>query len=170
MSMGGGRYVVWIRCSGGCAAGSSFFQAARCPLGLRQQTRTFGFAILVLLVGTVSGCGGPGARGGAVSGQAEVFERALHAGDNAAACALLAPGTRSEVEDSAQKPCAVALGEEPLPSGGAVRAVEVYGRQAMVTLERDTLFLSQFPGGWRVVAAGCLPEAGKPYQCQVKGG
>ncbi|MGI5399221.1 hypothetical protein ACQEVG_07150 [Streptomyces sp. CA-135486] len=98
-----------------------------------------------------------------------MFERAVHAGDNTAACELLAPGTRSEGEESGQKPCAVALGEEQLPSGGAVRAVEVYGQQAMVTLERDTLFLSQFPGGWRVVAAGCRPEAGKPYQCQVKG-
>ncbi|WP_327323432.1 hypothetical protein OG735_13595 [Streptomyces sp. NBC_01210] len=98
-----------------------------------------------------------------------MFERAVHAGDNTAACELLAPGARSEVEESGQKPCAVALGEEQLPSGGAVRAVEVYGQQAMVTLERDTLFLSQFPGGWRVVAAGCWPEAGKPYQCQVKG-
>lgn len=73
------------------------------------------------------------------------------------------------MEDSGQKPCAAALGEEQLPAEGAVRAVEVYGRQAMVTLERDTLFLSQFPGGWRVVAAGCVPNTDKPYRCQVKG-
>ena len=32
------------------------------------------------------------------------------------------------------------------------------------------LFLSQFPDGWKVVAAGCIPQPGRPYQCTVEGG
>jgi hypothetical protein len=39
-----------------------------------------------------------------------------------------------------------------------------------VVLERDTVFLSRFPTGWKVTAAGCVPRPGRPYQCAVKGG
>ncbi|MGI5401244.1 hypothetical protein ACQEVG_17650 [Streptomyces sp. CA-135486] len=119
---------------------------------------------------TVSGCGGAGTRAADASARAEEFERTVHGGSLIAACALLAPQTRSELEDSGHMKCAAALEEEQLPVGGAVRDTAVYGQQAMVKLHGDTLFLSLFPGGWRVVAAGCVPEAGKPYQCQIKGG
>ncbi|MDK0523889.1 hypothetical protein [Streptomyces sp. ML-6] len=56
------------------------------------------------------------------------------------------------------------------PAGGPARTVDVYGRQARVVLTSDTLFLSQFADGWKVVAAGCRPLTGRPYQCSVKGG
>lgn len=128
-----------------------------------------GGAGLLLALGLLSGCGGSGARGTDASGAAEAFERAVTNGKATEACALLAPGTRDELEDDGRMTCPAALGEEQLPEGGAVRNVDVYGRQAMVTLQGDTLFLSQFRGGWRVVAAGCVPESGKPYKCQVKG-
>jgi hypothetical protein len=125
---------------------------------------------LLLLLGAMSGCGGAQARSADASAVVEKFERAVHGGDAAVACTLLAPQTRSDLEDSAQVRCDAALKEEQLPDGGAVRDTAVYGQQAVITLQGDTLFLSQFPGGWRIVAAGCVPEAGKPYQCQVKGG
>jgi hypothetical protein len=48
--------------------------------------------------------------------------------------------------------------------------VDVYGRQARAVLASDTLFLSQFSDGWKIVAAGCEPRPGRPYQCSVKGG
>ena len=35
---------------------------------------------------------------------------------------------------------------------------------------RDTVFLATFPGGWRVVAAGCTPRGDRPYDCTVAGG
>ncbi|MFD5574427.1 hypothetical protein [Streptomyces cadmiisoli] len=124
---------------------------------------------VLLLVGLTGGCAGLSARGADAAAAAEAFESAVRGGDHAAACFLLAPQTRSELMESRGAGCAAALGEARLPAPGARRGVQVYGRQAMVTFEADTLFLSQFPGSWRVVAAGCVPEPGEPYNCRVKG-
>ncbi|MEU3722709.1 hypothetical protein, partial [Streptomyces sp. NPDC031705] len=97
------------------------------------------------------------------------FERALTASDYAGACELLAPATREQLEQEEKRSCAEALSGEDLPRGGPVRGTEVYGRQAMLRLTDDTLFLSQFHGGWKVVAAGCTPRPDRPYQCTLKG-
>ncbi|MEU1117626.1 hypothetical protein [Streptomyces sp. NPDC005879] len=51
-----------------------------------------------------------------------------------------------------------------------MRHIDVFGRQARAVTDRDTLFLSSFPGGWKVTAAGCTPRPEKPYQCLIKGG
>lgn len=126
--------------------------------------------LTVLALATLGGCGGTGARDADASEASEFFERQLVAGHIGAACRALAPSTRSELEESEHKTCSEALAAEQLPEGGTVRNVDVYGRQALVQLEGDTLFLSQFAEGWKVVAAGCRPEPGKPYQCTVKGG
>jgi hypothetical protein len=72
--------------------------------------------------------------------------------------------------ESAGSPCAEAFLDEHLSYGGTVRRVRVYGRQAQVVLDTDTLFLSVFPSGWKITAAGCVPRPGQPYQCKVKGG
>ncbi|MGW6613252.1 hypothetical protein ACWGA0_07305 [Streptomyces erythrochromogenes] len=77
-----------------------------------------------------------------------------------AACRLLAPEMRGQLEQDRKKTCGEAMGEEELPQAGAVRTTEVYGRQAMLRLVGDALFLSQFSGGWKVVAAGCTPQGG----------
>ncbi|MFD9902955.1 hypothetical protein ACFWX4_01590, partial [Streptomyces sp. NPDC059063] len=82
----------------------------------------------------------------------------------------LAPGTRDELERSAELPCVRALPDAGLPAGSGVRSVDVYGLRARVVTDRDTLFLSSFPDGWKVTAAGCTPRAEKPYQCLIKGG
>jgi hypothetical protein len=50
-----------------------------------------------------------------------------------------------------------------------VSSVAVYGLQAEVILSGDTVFLSRFEDGWRVIAAGCTPQEGKPFDCLVKG-
>ncbi|MFD9337816.1 hypothetical protein ACFWBF_25965 [Streptomyces sp. NPDC060028] len=118
----------------------------------------------------VGGCGAPAARVDGARAAGERFERALASGDHEAACRLLAPETLGQLEQDEKKACAEAMGTEDLPTAGAVRTTGVYGRQAMLRLDGDTLFLSQFSGGWKVVAGGCTPQGEQPYQCLLKGG
>ncbi|MEV6283896.1 hypothetical protein [Kribbella sp. NPDC051770] len=100
---------------------------------------------------------------------AEQFYRALAAGDGAAACELLAPQTREEVEDSAEAPCRTAILDEDIPAAGAVTGLHQYGDQAQVRLSGDTAFLAEFGNGWKVVAAACTPRGERPYDCKVEG-
>lgn len=126
----------------------------------------------VLLVTT--GCGSVEERRTAARDAAVDFERALGAEDGVALCAVLAPGVRDEVEQSSGTPCEEAVVEEDVPfvaaAGDAVEGVDVAGRQARVEFSADTLFLSRFSDGWKVVAAGCAPRPERPYQCLLKGG
>ncbi|WP_251051218.1 hypothetical protein [Streptomyces sp. ISL-86] len=115
------------------------------------------------------GCGASAARQDAALQAGRTFESALASGDYTAACELLAPQSREQLEEDEKKKCAPALQGQDLPHGGAVRGSDVYGRQARLRLEDDTLFLSQFNGGWKVVAAGCTWQSGKPYSCSVRG-
>ncbi|MEV5173259.1 hypothetical protein AB0L10_19730 [Streptomyces flaveolus] len=131
--------------------------------------RRTGLAALLCAV-CLSGCATLGERETAASRAAVRFEESVRRADGPRGCAALAPETRQEVEQSAESSCAKALPQERLPYGGAVRGVRVYGRQAQVVLDRDTLFLSAFPAGWLVTAAGCVPRPEQPYQCKVKGG
>ena len=130
-----------------------------------------GTLMLLSLLGPALGaCGTAGDRRADVADAAGAFERMLSAHDGTGLCAALAPETRSAVEESEKKDCAQAITSEELPNGGATRHVDVYGRQARAVMVSDTLFLSQFPDGWKVVAAGCTPQPGRPYQCTVEGG
>ncbi|MGW7262331.1 hypothetical protein [Streptomyces sp. NPDC054842] len=102
------------------------------------------------------------------------FEQALGAENREQLCAALAPATREELEQSDKRRCQEAIGlaieEEELSAAGSVRGVDVYGDQARVVLERDTVFLAHFPTGWKVTAAGCRPRPQRPYECEIKGG
>lgn len=126
--------------------------------------------LLVALTCPLAACGSTDGREADVSAAATSFERALRGGDPTAVCAALAPQTRRETEESERKPCADAVAGLNLPAGEPLDGVDVYGRQARAVLASDTLFLSQFPDGWKIVAAGCRPRSGQPYQCAVKGG
>jgi hypothetical protein len=88
--------------------------------------------------------------------------------DPAERCDLLAPATRAALEQDEAAPCAEAIEDLSL-DGGAVRSVEIWGRDAQVRLADDTVFLAQFDGGWRVVAAVCTPQPEAPYECEVDG-
>ncbi|MFE6132254.1 hypothetical protein ACFQ6Q_28960 [Streptomyces sp. NPDC056437] len=138
--------------------------------GLPNRVRLGGGVCAVALVGVLAGCGSVDEREAAIRSAVEQFDAAAAAKDGASLCAALAPGTRSELEDSEQQPCAEAVAGLRLPAAGAVSGVDVYGQEARVVAAGDTLFLSRFAGGWKVVAAGCRPELGRPYQCAVKGG
>jgi hypothetical protein len=134
--------------------------------GVRHSV--FMIAASVLL--TAAGCGSAADRGDAASASALRMLEAVSGRDGAAACELLAPGTVSELEESAGKPCSEAILDEDLPQPGAVTGAQVYGQWAQVHLTGDTVFLGAFPDGWRVVAAGCVSQGDKPYDCMLQGG
>jgi hypothetical protein len=89
-------------------------------------------------------------------------------GDPQARCDLLSPATLIAFESAASAPCPDAIAQVPL-RGGEVTAVEVWGDDAQVRLNGDTLFLTETGGGWRVTAAGCEPRGEAPYDCEVEG-
>ncbi|WP_246203472.1 hypothetical protein [Streptomyces tailanensis] len=121
-----------------------------------------------------TGCGTVAERRTAAMDAALDFERALGARDGAAVCAMLAPSVREEVERSARTACEEGVLTEEVPSAAPaaddIEGVDVSGRQARVVFPADTLFLSQFSGGWKVIAAGCTPRPQRPYECLLKGG
>jgi hypothetical protein len=122
---------------------------------------------MVLLV--LTGCASVGDRGDAAAAVALRMLTAVQNDDGAGACAALAPDTLAELEESAGQPCAEAILDEDLPQPGEVSESQVYGQWAQVRLTGDTVFLGVFPGGWRVVAAGCTPRGERPYDCDLQG-
>lgn len=116
------------------------------------------------------GACGVGAQDDAALDAAARFHRAYAAGDGAAACATLAPRTRSDLEQSAGKPCLDAVLEEDVPDAGEPLRVHVFGTQAEVKYPGETTFLARFRSGWRVMAAGCRAQPDRPYDCVISGG
>jgi hypothetical protein len=116
----------------------------------------------------LSACAGPDTTG--PERAATAFGQAVSAADGSRACALLSPKVVTELADSAGKPCPEAVLTSKLPAVSPVRAAQRYGHQALVTTETDTVFLSEFPGGWKIIAAGCEARADQPYDCTVSGG
>jgi hypothetical protein len=125
-------------------------------------------AVTVMTAAVVTACGS--AETPAATQVARRFTEAVDAHQGAAACSYLAPATKSELEQSAGKPCSAALVEEGLQDAGAFRSATAYGTMAQIKLREDTLFLSRFQGGWKVMAAGCSPRAERPYDCELQGG
>ncbi|MGK5448184.1 hypothetical protein [Streptomyces radiopugnans] len=126
--------------------------------------------IITAVAALACGCGASQERIEGASGAAVSFAEAVQAGDGAAMCAVLARETKQELERSERTTCDEAVVKQQLATIGPVRETDVHGRQAMVKLKGDTLFLSEMTGGWKITAAGCTPRPGQPYQCQVKGG
>jgi len=117
----------------------------------------------------LAGCSSVSGREDAASGVAVGMLTAVAEGNGASACATLAPETLHALEQSAEKPCAEAILEEDLPEPSRVAGADVYGQWAQVRLDDDTVFLAVFPGGWRVVAAGCTERGKRPYDCRLEG-
>ena len=128
--------------------------------------RTFVVTLAAALV--LTGCG-PDDREKAAASTAERFADAAQGDDAAAACAMLAPQTRRELEESSDAACVTALAEAELPDLGRAGEVQVYGHQAEVRGDGDTIFLADHDGRWQVIAAGCEPRTDRPYDCAVKG-
>ncbi|EAP98458.1 hypothetical protein JNB_15878 [Janibacter sp. HTCC2649] len=128
-------------------------------------------AVLLALV-PATGCAGRGAaETGAVSAASEQFISAASM-QPGKACDFLAPATLESIASDDEE-CATAmadLGMETLRAGGPEPRAQVYGRDAIVQWDDQTMFLARFDGGWLVTAAGCTPR-GKdlPYDCSVEG-
>jgi hypothetical protein len=126
-------------------------------------------AAAVLLVGLAAcSAGGRGTPTGPVHA-VQTFEAALKRGDAAAACDLLAPPTRKELEQSQSQKCAKALPDQDIPAAEENADVEVFGDEAIARLSKDVLFLTNVGGTWMVSAAGCKPQSDQPYDCEVSG-
>jgi hypothetical protein len=115
----------------------------------------------------LSGCGTASSEHDA-RGSVQRFFAALSRHDGEAACKELSPETASKVASSEKKPCGKAvlsLGIGTAP----VKKVEVYLDSAKAALQGGgAVFLDQTPDGWRISAAGCKPQSGKPYDCEVE--
>jgi hypothetical protein len=99
---------------------------------------------------------------------ADEFVAAVRDGDPDKACALLAPATVEELEQSTGGACADAVLEEAAVAGERV-GESTFGTMSQVRYADDVLFLSRFDGGWRVVAAGCRLRQDGPYSCGIEG-
>jgi len=121
----------------------------------------------VLLL-ALTGCTGQGNAENHNAGSAAVAFASSAKSSPTAACDLLAPETRKELE-STDGPCASSLPQQVDSAGGSVREVQVYGKDAIVHLSDDTVFLARFRDGWRVTAASCTPQGDRPYDCRIKG-
>jgi len=111
----------------------------------------------------LSGCGSATQQDAAAV--ALEFSRA----EPAKACELLSPATAEAVAERWGS-CEEAIGSLQRATGEVV-AAEVAGEGAQVRLDGDVLFLAHFPGGWRVMAAGCVREGADPatpYKCEVE--
>jgi hypothetical protein len=125
--------------------------------------------IMVIPLLAVAGCGTTRDRADAATAVALRMLQAVAGKDGTTACGLLAPRTRSELEQSESKSCDQAVLDEDLPRPGSPDGTKVYGQWAQVRLSDDTVFLAVFPGGWRVVAAGCKSRGEQPYDCMLQG-
>ncbi|MEV7802801.1 hypothetical protein AB0O28_07620 [Microbispora sp. NPDC088329] len=102
----------------------------------------------------------------AVTTTAERFLSAAGQGQGGQACLLLAPRAAESLDDCDKQIVSVGL------RVGAVRGVDIWGDEARVRVDGDTIFLHRFPDGWRVRAAGCesRPDQSytqQPYDCEV---
>lgn len=127
------------------------------------------YAVGVAALLPVAGCAGQGSADDSSAAAAALRFTHDLAASPSEACGLLAQQTLKELEDS-QGACPSSLPGLDLPRATAVRSTEVYAKDAIVRLDKDTLFLAKFDQGWRVTAAGCTPHGDLPYDCTVKGG
>lgn len=131
-------------------------------------------SVLVCTVALVvlGGCAGRGsAENGAVSDAAERFISAANTMPGQA-CDALAPATLESIA-SDDEDCTTAIADLELKTrmaGAPSLEVKVYGRDAIVHWDDQTLFLARLNDGWLVTAAGCQPR-GKdlPYDCSIEG-
>ncbi|HKF79531.1 MAG TPA: hypothetical protein VKB17_01745 [Thermoleophilaceae bacterium] len=124
-------------------------------------------AAIAVLVLALCGCGTTGKERDA-QGSVQRFIAALSRHDGAAACDELSPDAVSAVEQGEKKACGKAILSLGLPAA-PVADVQVYIDSAQAKLRGGAaVFLEETPKGWKVSAAGCKPQPGMPYQCELE--
>ena len=127
----------------------------------------WGVVVLITVLLSASGCAA--AQEDEVEQVTERLHAAIDQQDGAAACELLSQQTQMQLQSSGDS-CEVAVLEAGLSPDGRVEQVNVFDTSAQVRYDDDVIFLSDFPEGWRVIGAGCTPQAERPYDCAVQGG
>jgi hypothetical protein len=124
--------------------------------------------LVLALCAAATGCGRADDRA-AVGAVTERFLQAIAAEDGAGACAQLSDDTAQALQRDAGQPCAVAATGLDVALSTVTRS-EVFGTAAKVDLaDGGSAFLELTPDGWRISAAGCVPEPGEqPYTCEVE--
>jgi hypothetical protein len=124
--------------------------------------------VALLATTALSGCG-RAADDAAVATTAEQFLAAVKDHEGAHACAQLSPQAADALAHDESKRCADAVVELDL-APSPVRRTQVFGIGAKVDLANDhSVFLELTKAGWRVSAAGCVPQPDdEPYRCEVE--
>jgi hypothetical protein len=122
---------------------------------------------LIAVVVALGGCGTASSEQDA-RGSVQRFFAALSRHDGRAACRELAPETASAVAKEEEKPCgrgvlSLGLGAAPISK------VSVFVDSAQAKLRGGgAVFLDETPDGWKISSAGCKPQPGKPYDCDLE--
>jgi hypothetical protein len=120
---------------------------------------------LVAVLGALAAVTGCSAADSSSAGQAAQKFITAVAGGGTSACALLAPRARDGLGAVGCGPGSP-VGQVPR---GEVTATVVWGDEAQARSAVDTLFLHEFPDGWRVTGAGCRLRNEQVYDCLVGG-
>lgn len=137
------------------------------PTRPRQGAPTKALPVVGGLVATLLALAGCAPQGSGASSAAEEFRQALASGDAAEACAMLTPPARDKAESEGG--CESQLEDLQLGDLGAPVQTEVYGRNALVEFENDTVFLAASSSGWKITGAGCRSRGDNGYMCEVGG-
>jgi hypothetical protein len=125
--------------------------------------------LLLSLAATVfSGCGrAPDDQ--AVGTVTQRFLAAVEDHQGARACAQLSAQAAQALEHDESKRCAEAVIDLDL-APSPVRRTQVFGIAAKVDLANGhSVFFEMTKAGWRVAAAGCVPQPDdEPYRCEVE--
>ena len=130
-----------------------------------ELPRRFGM-VLAVVTAVTSSAGCARAERPAVEQAATAFEDPANEPEDR--CDLLAPAVRAAFESEESAPCSEAVQDLPTQPG-RIESVAVWGGEAQVRMEGDTVFLSRIGADWRVTAAVCTPQPEAPYDCQVEG-
>jgi hypothetical protein len=97
------------------------------------------------------------------------FESAVQQQDADTVCGLLTEQAAHELANTSAS-CSEGVADLDLPESGPWVRTELFGREARVEFEDDSVFVTNTAQGWRVAAAGCQEQQDDTFDCLVQGG